>query len=78
MTSPASCSAPARGAFAAALCYLLWGLVPLYWKQLAGIDAVELVAHRQIWSLVFVLVLVVAQSGFVRCAPPSARLAAWA
>ena len=52
------------GALAAASCYLLWGLVPLYWKQLAGIDPVELIAHRHVWSLVFVLVLVGAQGGF--------------
>lgn len=57
-------SSPARGAFAAASCYFLWGLVPLYWKQLAGIDAVELIAHRHVWSLVFVLALVGAQGGF--------------
>jgi len=46
------------GALAAALCYFLWGLVPLYWKQLAAIDALELIAHRHVWSLVFVLAVV--------------------
>jgi chloramphenicol-sensitive protein RarD len=39
-------------ALSAATCYLLWGLVPLYWKQLASIDAAELIAHRHVWSLV--------------------------
>ena len=43
-----------RGALAAALCYLTWGLVPLYWHRLAGVDALELIAHRLVWSLVFV------------------------
>jgi chloramphenicol-sensitive protein RarD len=52
------------GALAAALCYLLWGLVPLYWKQLKEVNAVELVAHRHVWSLAFLLVLVGAQRGF--------------
>ena len=56
--------AQTRGAFAAALCYFLWGLVPLYWKQLAGVDPVELVAHRQVWSLVLLLVVVAMQGGF--------------
>ena len=46
-----------RGALAASACYLLWGLVPVYWKQLAAIDATELIAHRHIWSLLFVLAL---------------------
>ncbi|MEO6246363.1 MAG: EamA family transporter RarD, partial [Opitutaceae bacterium] len=54
----------ARGALAAALCYFLWGLVPLYWKQLAAVDPVELVAHRQVWSLVLLLGVVAAQGGF--------------
>lgn len=56
MTSAAR-HASARGAFAAGLCYLAWGLVPLYWKQLKSIDAVELIAHRHTWSLVFLLVV---------------------
>ncbi len=54
-------SEAARGALAAAICYLLWGLVPLYWRLLAGINPVELIAHRALWSLVFLAVLVAAQ-----------------
>lgn len=53
-----------RGALAAALGYFLWGLVPLYWKQLADVNAVELIAHRHVWSLVFLLILIHAQRGF--------------
>ena len=56
--------AQARGAFAAALCYFLWGLVPIYWTRLAAVDAVELVAHRHVWSLVLLLGVVAAQRGF--------------
>ena len=64
-----------RGALAAASCYLLWGLVPLYWKQLAAINPVELIAHRHVWSLGFVLALVGLQGGFgeVRVALGDAR-----
>ena len=49
-----------RGAFAAAACYLTWGLFPLYWKQLASINAAELIAHRHLWSLVFVVGVITA------------------
>jgi len=49
---------------AAALCYLLWGVVPLYWKQLAGINALELIAHRHVWSLLFLVAVVAAQGCF--------------
>jgi chloramphenicol-sensitive protein RarD len=53
--------AQTRGVIAATSCYFLWGLVPIYWKQLAGINPLELIAHRHFWSLVFVLGLVIAQ-----------------
>jgi chloramphenicol-sensitive protein RarD len=55
--------AAARGAAAAMGCYLVWGLVPLYWKQLADINALELIAHRHVWSLVLMVAIVVAQGG---------------
>jgi chloramphenicol-sensitive protein RarD len=58
-------SAHARtGALAATVCYLLWGLVPLYWTRLSAINPLELIAHRHVWSLALLLVLVGAQRGF--------------
>ena len=56
--------AAGRGALAAAACYFCWGLFPLYWKQLADVDATELIAHRHIWSLAFVLCLMAAGAGW--------------
>lgn len=38
--------------------YLMWGLLPIYWKVFQGVGAGEILAHRIIWSVVFVLVLV--------------------
>jgi len=38
--------------------YLLWGVLPLYFKLLANVSATEIVAHRILWSLVFLVVLV--------------------
>ncbi|MBT9487514.1 MAG: EamA family transporter RarD [Rubrivivax sp.] len=48
------------GLIAAALAYICWGLFPLYLKQVAHVPAVEVVAHRSLWSLVFVVVLLAA------------------
>lgn len=56
--------AAGRGALAAAACYFFWGLFPLYWRQLADVDAAELIAHRHVWSLVFVLGVMAAGAGF--------------
>ncbi|GLS03200.1 membrane protein [Chitiniphilus shinanonensis] len=33
--------------------YLIWGLLPLFLKQLQGIPAAEVLLHRMVWSLVF-------------------------
>jgi chloramphenicol-sensitive protein RarD len=38
--------------------YLIWGFLPLYFKALAGVSATEIVAHRIVWSLVFLAGLV--------------------
>ena len=56
--APAPDANAARGALAAASCYLIWGLVPLYWTQLAAIHPVELIAHRHVGSLLVVAILV--------------------
>jgi chloramphenicol-sensitive protein RarD len=40
--------------------YLMWGLFPLYWPLLEPAGAVEILAHRISWSLLTMLVLVVA------------------
>ena len=45
------------GPLAAATAYLMWGLFPLYIKQVSHLPAFEVVLHRAAWSLVFVLLL---------------------
>ncbi len=40
--------------------YLLWGVLPLYFKALAHVAAIEIVAHRIIWSLLFLGLLATA------------------
>ena len=44
-----------RGILYAALAYVCWGLFPLYFHLLVGIGPVEVVMHRTLWSLVFLL-----------------------
>ncbi|WP_330459247.1 EamA family transporter RarD [Streptomyces sp. NBC_00820] len=36
--------------------YGMWGLVPLFWPQLKPSAAAEILAHRMVWSLLFVVV----------------------
>ena len=45
------------GLLYAALAFLAWGLFPLYFKALASIPAQEILAHRMVWSLAFLAVV---------------------
>ena len=35
--------------------YCIWGLIALYWALLSEAGDVEILAHRIVWSLIFVL-----------------------
>jgi chloramphenicol-sensitive protein RarD len=41
----------------ACLAFVMWGLFPLYFRQVASVPALEVVLHRSVWSLGFVLAL---------------------
>lgn len=44
-----------RGLLAGAGCFVFWGLVAIYWKQLHHIAPFELVLHRTVWSFAFLV-----------------------
>ncbi|HSA52458.1 MAG TPA: EamA family transporter RarD [Yinghuangia sp.] len=46
-----------RGLWLGVAAYGLWGLFPLYWPHLKPAGAVEILAHRMVWSMVFMLVV---------------------
>jgi len=46
--------------------YLVWGLFPLYWKLLDRSGAIEVLAHRVLWSMVTIALLVVVLRKFGR------------
>ncbi|WP_309134286.1 EamA family transporter RarD [Cellulomonas sp.] len=48
------------GLAAGVAAYLLWGALPLYFPLLSPAGAVEIIAHRVVWSLLFCLVLLLA------------------
>ena len=45
------------GVFTGLSAYLMWGLLPLFWPLLKPAVAFEILGHRIIWSLLFVIVL---------------------
>ncbi len=38
--------------------YAIWGMLPLYWKALHSVPALQLVGHRVVWSSVLLLAIV--------------------
>ncbi len=64
----------ARGVAYAVTTYLAWGLLPLYFKALRAVPAVEVLAHRVVWSLALLAAIVVGRSGARGLAVPARRL----
>jgi chloramphenicol-sensitive protein RarD len=58
------------GLLAAVGAFVLWGLFPIYLKPLAGVPALEVIAHRIVWCclLVFAWLAVRGELGLVRAA----------
>jgi len=56
---------PNRQGITAALgAYILWGLLPVYFKFLQATSAFEILAHRVVWSLLFMLIVLYAAKEF--------------
>lgn len=55
--------------------YVLWGVMPIYFKQIQAVPAVDIVAHRIVWSLLMLagLLTVVRAWGEVRAALQNRR-----
>jgi chloramphenicol-sensitive protein RarD len=45
------------GIFYALAAFITWGVLPVYWKWLGQVPAMEILAHRILWSFVFVFIL---------------------
>ncbi|WP_226666663.1 EamA family transporter RarD [Metabacillus litoralis] len=46
-----------HGLLYTAASYLLWGILPLYWKMVGDVTPEEILAHRIFWSFLFMLVI---------------------
>ncbi len=47
-----------NGVFYGISAYLIWGLFPIYFKLVANIPALEIVAHRVVWSILLLTIFV--------------------
>src|SRR4029077_11869821 len=68
---------PARSAaLVAGICaYLIWGVSPIYYKQIANVLPLIILCHRVVWSVLFLVVIVTAMRAWpqVRVAVRSTR-----
>jgi len=47
-----------KGVFYAASAYIIWGFFPIYFKLLHSVPAIQIVAHRVVWSFVFLMAVI--------------------
>lgn len=47
------------GALAASVAFVFWGILPIYWKLLDEVPAIEILCHRTSWSVLVTLGLIV-------------------
>ena len=50
-----------RGPLYVLACYIIWGVLPIYWKTLAAVDSFYILAARVVWSLIFITVILMAR-----------------
>ncbi len=52
------------GVFAGLAAYFIWGLVPVFFKQIAEVPANEIIAHRVVWAMVMMTLVIRFGRGF--------------
>lgn len=62
--TPQSQDIARQGLFYGLAAYGLWGVLPIYFKAIASVPAIDIVAHRILWSLPFLALLLTLTSGW--------------
>jgi len=53
-----------RGITLALGAYLIWGILPIYWKTLDHVPSIEILANRIFWSFIFFTIILLVQNGW--------------
>ncbi|MEN8234585.1 MAG: EamA family transporter RarD [Actinomycetota bacterium] len=51
-----------KGIWLAVAGYVFWGVIPIYWKALDSVPALEILAHRVVWSVPLLIVIIAGRS----------------
>ncbi|TKW66455.1 MAG: EamA family transporter RarD [Paracoccus denitrificans] len=78
MKQPTQSSDSPKGLAYALLTYVMWGLLPLYIRELSHISPAEVIAHRILWSVPIAAAVLIAQgrTADIRAAATQPRLLA--
>jgi chloramphenicol-sensitive protein RarD len=58
-----------KGTVATFIAFFLWGIFPVYWKALHAVSPTQIMAHRVVWSLLFVVLLLSIQKRWREAKP---------
>ncbi|MBT3190573.1 MAG: EamA family transporter RarD [Anaerolineae bacterium] len=47
------------GIFYALVTYIMWGILPIYWKQFHHISSTQLIGHRILWSFIVLILMII-------------------
>ncbi|MEF9941323.1 MAG: EamA family transporter RarD [Lachnospiraceae bacterium] len=53
-----------KGILSILTCYILWGLLPIFWKLLASVNSTYVLASRMTWSLIFCMIIILFKRRF--------------
>jgi len=73
MSTIASPRSTRFGLAAALFAYFCWGFLPLYWRPIQQVPALEILAHRIAWSMGFLVVLLTARRQWAWLGPALRR-----
>lgn len=48
-----------KGVLVALIAYIIWGVFPVFWKQLSAVSSIEVLLSRVIWAFVFTTIFIV-------------------
>jgi len=48
-----------KGVLYAVTAYILWGILPIYWKLINSVSSIEILSNRIVWAFVFTILIIV-------------------
>lgn len=53
-----------KGTLAAITAFSVWGVLPIFWKMLAGVPILQVTSHRVVWTLAIIVPIIIARKSW--------------